>query len=429
MLTDYGKYGDTKPHDYYTELAQAFIDEQWDNGAAKTPENGGGIMEQDAIGCCHYHCIDAWVKAAVGDVTSGVRDSRDFLRMYFRDISHRCIRGQYYYFDDNYWLVNDYSNFNGISQEVGIRRCNNVMRIIDPLNGGIFEIPCVIDYDMTAPSTQVGRYIITPNNHAIVKVQGNDDTLRLFQLNTRYMFGGRPFKLLAYQNALNYDAIENKPTYLELDLYLDEEHDGDDAGCGIAYNGDYAYSIKINAGDMHVTPDSAGQLYATVMCNGAEVKRRVVWTVDNPRVMDVKQDGGYEVYGRIGDKVKITATLDGNPEVYSCVTLTIEADKQSTPHIVMINKFSRIRQNESIDFAIGVEYGGKLYEQDGLTDVAVEMLDNGGQYITIEVAYTATCVKVSQYPVEMRASAKIAAFPELDIEPVTFPITTVSMFG
>ena len=430
MLTDYGKFVDAKPHNYYEELAQAFIDESWSNTAAKTPENGGGIMEQVEIGCDQYCCIDAWVKTAVGDVTAGLKDSRDFLRMYFRDIHHRCKRGQYYKFDGNYWIVNDYSPFNGISQEVGIRRCNNVMRIIDPLNGGIFEIPCVIDYDMTAPSTQVGRYIITPNNHAIVKVQGNDDTLRLFQLNTRYMFGGRPFKLYAYQNAINYSVADDRPTYLELDLYLDEEHDGDDKGCGIAYNGDYNYSIKINAGNMHVVPDSAGQLYAIVMFNGAEVKRRVIWCVDNPRVMDVRQDGGYEVYGRVGDKCKVTATLDGNPDVSSCVTLAIEEQKQSTAHIVMLDRFSKIRQNESIAFGIGVEYNGKLY--DDLTDVSVEMLDGGDKYIAIATAdgkYVATCAKVAEYPLEMQVSAKIAVLPDVDVKPVVFTITTVSMFG
>ena len=44
MLTDYGKYEAITPNDYYNELAQAFIDEQWDNGAAKTPENGSSPL-------------------------------------------------------------------------------------------------------------------------------------------------------------------------------------------------------------------------------------------------------------------------------------------------------------------------------------------------------------------------------------------------
>ena len=85
MLTDYGKYEATTPNDYYNELAQAFIDEQWDNGAAKTPENGGEILEQVAIGEDKFRCVEAWVKSTVGDVTTGNKDSRDFCKLYFRD--------------------------------------------------------------------------------------------------------------------------------------------------------------------------------------------------------------------------------------------------------------------------------------------------------------------------------------------------------
>ena len=302
------------------------------------------------------------------------------------------------------------------------------MRIRDPLNGGVFEIPCVVDYDMTSPSAQVSRYIITPNNHAVVKVQGNKDTLRLFKLNTRYMFGGRPFKLYAYQNVLNYDATHELPTYLELDLYLDELHDGDDVEAGVAYNGDYDYSLQINAGDMHVTPDSSGQFYTTVMFNGAEVSRHVLWTVDNPRVIDVKTDGSYEAYGQVGDEAVVTATLEGNPDVTDSITIAIEAAQQATPHIVLLDKFAKIRQNESIAFTVGVEYGGKLY--DDVADVEIELLGNSNKYIAVDGAYTATCIKVKKNGyVEMRVSAKIASMPDLAIEPVVFPIKTVSMFG
>lgn len=347
--------------------------------------------------------------------------------MYFRDIHHECTRGQYYKFDGSYWIVNDYSSFNGIAKEVGVRRCNNYLRIRDPLNGGVFEIPCVVDYDMTSPSAQVSRYVITPNNHAVIKVQGNKDTLRLFKLNTRYMLGGRPFKLYAYQNALNYDAAYETPTYIELDLYLDELHDGDDVAAGIAYNGDFDYTLQINAGDMQVTQYSEGQLYTTVMFNGAEVQRHVKWTVDNPRVIDMKCDGRYVVYGKIGDEVVVTATLEGHDDVTDSITLTVQEQEKATPHIVLIDLFDKIRQNEAITFKVNVEYGGKLY--DDLTDVIVEMVDDGGNYVVISDNYTATCKKVKDGIVEMRVSAKITDLPDIEVEPAVFPIRTASMFG
>lgn len=242
----YGQAQAQSPHEMYTELAQAFLNEEWDNTAAKTPENGGQILEQQGIGSDEYKTIEAWVKTSVGDITTGLKDSRDFLRLYFRDISHTTKRGLYYKFQDNYWIVNDYSHFNGIAQDVGVRRCNNALRILDATTNTVFSAPCVVDYDMGSSSEQISRYIITPNNHAVVKVQGNSDTLRLFKINTRYVLNGRVYKLLGFQNTLNYSLTDQQPTYLEMDLYLDEIHSGDDLVNAVADNSSTDYPMDEN---------------------------------------------------------------------------------------------------------------------------------------------------------------------------------------
>ena len=141
-----------------------------------------------------------------------------------------------YFFDNNYWIVHAYTSYNSVVQNCGIRRCNNALRMIDPKDGSIFSIPCCVDYDMSAPSLQVSRYINTPNNHAVVIVQGNSDTIRLFKTNTRFLLSGRPFKLLGYQNAVEYDLSNTTDTLLYLDLFLDEIHAGDNFELGIADN-------------------------------------------------------------------------------------------------------------------------------------------------------------------------------------------------
>ena len=100
-------------------------------------------------------------------------------------------------------------------------------------------------------------YLLTPNNHATVMVQGNADTIRLFKLNTRYILGGRPFKLWAYQNALNPNLSTDYDTLLYLDLYLDEEHDGDDIANQLADNSSMDYS---GDDDLNKILDNAGKL-------------------------------------------------------------------------------------------------------------------------------------------------------------------------
>lgn len=113
---------------------------------------------------------------------------------------------------------------------------------MDYENNTVFSVPCVVDYNMQAPNAHISSYVITPNNHAVVMVQGNVNTIRLFKLNTRYILNGRPFKLFAYQNAINPNLGVDYDTLLYLDLYLDEEHSGDDIENQLADNENIDYS-------------------------------------------------------------------------------------------------------------------------------------------------------------------------------------------
>ena len=231
------------PNDYYRDLTQSFIDEQWYNTSAKTPENGGELLEQAAIGSDEYNCIEAWIKPTVATTSTGMKDPLDFNTLIFKSIDHIVPRGLLYQFDGDSWLVHDSGKFDGLPKSVGIRRCNNVMRIMD--GDTAFSIPVIVDYDMASPSAQISTPIITPNNHAVVMVQGNDDVYRLFKLNTRYILGGRPFKLYSYQNAINAAGM-SKPTLLYLDLYLDEAHAGDDIENQLADNSSIDYPMDEN---------------------------------------------------------------------------------------------------------------------------------------------------------------------------------------
>lgn len=360
MAIEYNSVGGNSPNDYYCGLAQAFINASWENTAAKTPENGGEIFEQDEIGSKDYHKIDAWVKTTVGDVTSGLRNSGDFLKVYFRDIEHIVPRGLYYKFFNSWWICNDFGHFSGIAQDCGLRRCNNALKIIDPENGSVFGVPCVVDYDMSSPSNQVSRYIITPNNHATVMVQGNDDTLRLFKTNTRYILGGRAFKLYAYQNALNLNLDTNYDTLLYLDLYLDELHDGDDLVNGVAYNGDYNYKAKINSTDMTLSAGSTGTLTADVALNGKEVNRPIVWKTSNPEIVTIAQNGNYTVVGEVEQSADIAVVLNGNEAVTDSIKITV-GEQVVEPEIYLDPAFDKIREYQAIDFNVHTSYLGKDY--------------------------------------------------------------------
>ena len=219
------------PDEMYRDQQQQFVNLMWDNTSALIT-----IKEQSEIGSAEYNDIEVWIDSTVGDITTGLNDTRDFNSIICQDITHTVPRGLMYFFDNTYWIVHAYTAYNSVVQDCGIRRCNNALRMIDPKDGSIFSIPCCVDYDMSAPSLQVSRYINTPNNHAVVIVQGNSDTIRLFKTNTRFLLSGRPFKLLGYQNAVEYDLSNTTDTLLYLDLFLDEIHAGDNFELGVADN-------------------------------------------------------------------------------------------------------------------------------------------------------------------------------------------------
>ena len=414
------------PNDYFRDLQQAAIDNLFDCTSARYT-----VQEQDAIGASTYHDIDVWLDYIVGTTSSGVKQGTDFTQLMFRDIDHETIQGLYYIFDNNYHISYFYNRYDGLEKALAVRRCNNAMRIVDPENGSVFSIPCVIDYDMTSPSQQVSSYIITPNNHATVMVQGNEDTLRLFKLNTRYMFSGRPFKLLAYQNAILYDLQNQTPTLLYLDLYLDELHDKDDVENNLAYNGEYDYAIQIDADDMELTKDSTGVLTTTVSLNGLEVERNVLWESSNPEVVTINIGGQYQVVGDSGTSATITAILEGNTNVASSITIQV-VDEQVVQPLVTINPtFNKIRQYESITFTVEVMYGSNLVTPDTVQislSQGSQVLSN--QYLTIAQSgsqYTITANTIALEPQILYVTVQNTTPNFQTIE--QFTLNVVSMLG
>jgi hypothetical protein len=172
--------------------------------------------------------------------------------------------------------------------------------MIDPKDGSIFSIPCCVDYDMSAPSLQVSRYINTPNNHAVVIVQGNSDTIRLFKTNTRFLLSGRPFKLLGYQNAVEYDLSNTNDTLLYLDLFLDEIHAGDNFELGIADN-----SVIIKPQE----PTTEGEIVFTPYFQKIRQYESISFSVG------VVGDSGEPTYSNIvvnGDAVEVVKLSESN---------------------------------------------------------------------------------------------------------------------
>ena len=343
------------PNEKWREQQQALYNAQWENTSARIV-----VKEQAGIGLDIFGDIEVWINKAIGTTSTFMKNGEDYRQLVFKDIDKPCLRGIYYQFEYN-WCITDFVNpSQGLVSDIVVRRCNNVLRMIDPDNGSIFTIPCVIDYDMTSPNVQVSSHIITPNNHAIVFVQANEDTMRLFKLNTRFLLGGRPFKLNAFQNALLQETLNSAPTVLYFDLYLDELHAKDNKEQQIAYNGDFVYNIMIDSNNLELANGTTGILSANVLLNGEEVNRVIQWSSSDCGIVNINQNGEYSVVGQNRDVATITAALDGNDNVRAQITITVADASTIQPLMVFSPVFDKIRQYQTITMDITVSYGNEI---------------------------------------------------------------------
>ena len=182
---------------------------------------------------------------------------------------------------------------------------------------------------------------------------------------------------------------------------------------------------------MELSNGVKGNLSATITLNGEEVKRNVLWASSNEDAVLINVAGGYTIIGPSGSSATITATLDGNPNVSSTITIQV-VDSQVVKPLILINPaFNKIRQFESIDFSIEVMYGSTLLVPKNITlslSETEQVLSN--QYLTITQSgsqYIITANTVTTTPQILYVSAQNAS-PDFQIT-TQFTLNVVSMLG
>lgn len=417
------------PNKWYRDLQQAFIKSAWCNTTSVelVGEQDIDLTTNDYYKYFTFTNVEAWVDTVVGQSSTGSKSGRDFVRLVFQDITHPLYEGRYYIVKNEYYISYFDDRVVDVDANLSVRRCNEWMRIIDPLTGALYQIPCVVDYDMTAASNRVTTPIITPNNHATVKVQQNATTNRLFTTNTRFILGNRPFKITGMQNVTKQFINNFEASMMQIDLFLDEIWEQDDLVNGIAYNGDYNYSIDLLGQDMELTTGATGTLYSKVALNGDTVERSVVWFTSNTEVVTIDNEGAYEVVGAVGESAAITVELEGNDEIYDSIIITVVDETAVTGEVVITPVFTFVREYETITFVVEGFYGGGLYTPDVITLTIPEGLSNYLTYTQNDNQISLTCLKRYSDSVELTVSIQCSD-PAFTAEK-TFSINLTSLLG
>lgn len=413
------------PSVWYKGIEQAFIDNQWDNTTSlKTIKEQRVAWEQeDYYQNFAFTEMEVWVNTVVGQSSTGSKTGYDFLQLIFKDINHPKLEGRYYVIDNEYYISYFDNRVVDVDANLSVRRCNQWMKIIDPLNGSIYQIPAVVDYDMSAPSNRVSGAIITPNNHAVVKVQQNAMTDRLFKTNSRFIIGNRPFKITGMQNATNQFINNDLVSSMDIDLFLDELWEQDNLELGLAYNGTYDYKIEFETNELNLISGSSGKLYPKLFLNGEETQRVINWKSSNEDLVSVDQEGNYVVLGEENNSAIITASLYGNEDVFASVVINIVDTLEEITEIYISPDFNSIKEKQTINFFVFVLQNGELIIPEEVNLIISEENLNYVTFIQNQNQFSITCLKRKQSPIILSIEV-----PEYQILK-SFEVSLTSLLG
>lgn len=339
------------PSQHWNDGMQAFVNSVWDN-STQTQEI---VTEETFIGSKKYDPVNVSVDMAI-ELATGTKRPDDFKTFSYKDLSIDTIIGTMYYYSDNYWIAVKTDEYGSPTKSVGVRRCNNIARWIDPDNGALIEQHCILDYNYSGTQPKYQKDVNTPNGNKTLIIQGNSHTLKL-KKNQRFVFNGQPFVLNGIDNFQQPNAVSENTTILFFNISLDLEYSQyDDYENNIANAYSYLYSINIIDNLTEQISGYEGKLNTEIKLNNEIVSRKVVWTGN--KFVDVQQDGSYIITGVVGKVATITASIEGNKDVFDVINITIVEEAEDQKEIVIDPLYVQIRQDQTIEFTVDIYNNG-----------------------------------------------------------------------
>lgn len=351
------------PQTYLNDM-QATINAQWDNSTQTTGDtNNLYATEQKAIGSKEYVSVDVSIDMQI-DLGTGQKISDDFKIFTHKLLTDVTMRGLMYQFEDNYWISTNVDEIASPVKNVGVRRCNQVAKWIDPNNGALIQWPCVIDYDVSSTQPKYDKDINTANGHITMIIQGNNDTLKL-KKNQRFLFNGEAYKLTGYNNMLQNGIVSDETTLLYYDLYLDTIQPDDDLENNIANATQYNYTLTILQDVEEQISGFSGKLTGQISLNGQIVNREIIWSANSNGVID--QNGNYTLVGESGAQAIFTATFG---DLIKNISINIVETIQDKYDIVIEPLITELYQGESQTMTVYLYKNGIIQSDNVIATVS-----------------------------------------------------------
>ena len=349
------------PKEYYQGLVQATLNDQWTNTTQLFT-----IKEQSALPFVdEYTEYEAWVDAISDNLVNTSKVYSDFVKILFKDIDHKQnYKGQYYKLNldgehEEYYIC--YDKMNRLSQvsDFNCVRCNNVLTWVDEY-GKILTMPCYLGTDISSTNNLVSKDGIVPNTRLIILVQANEYTMSIVK-NQRFMFQhSTAFKVEEVNNYMQEQETDGQVTCVKLYVDYSAILPSDNKELNICDYYKTNYTLTIDQGNIEQTQGFKGKLTATVK-NGTDViEVPLKWSTNDSDVVEIDEQGNYQVVGEIGSMGQITCSMADNESIYDTITIKIVEDYLPEKKIIINpNNITELNQGQVIDFDCGVYIEGE----------------------------------------------------------------------
>ena len=361
FLNNYMKYMYQKPKEYYQGLTQETLNSQWDNTTQLYT-----IKEQSALPFKdEYTEYEAWVDAISDNLVNTSKVYSDFVKVLFKDIDHKQnYKGQYYKINldgehEEYYIC--YDKMNRLSQvsDFNCVRCNNVLTWVDEY-GKILTMPCYLGTDISSTNNLVSKDGIVPNTRLIILVQANEYTMSIVK-NQRFMFQhSTAFKVEEVNNYMQEQETNGQVTCVKIYVDYSAILPSDNKELNICDYYKTNYTLTIDQNDIEQTNGFSGQLTATVKDGNDVIDVPLKWSTNDSDVVEIDEQGNYQVIGEIGSMGQITCSMADNESIYDTITIKIVEDYLPEKKIIINpNNITELNQGQVIDFTCGVYIEGE----------------------------------------------------------------------
>ena len=349
------------PKEYYQGLVQATLNDQWINTTQLFT-----IKEQSALPFVdEYTEYEAWVDVISDNLINTSKVYSDFVKVLFKDIDHKQnYKGQYYKINldgehEEYYIC--YDKMNRLSQvsDFNCVRCNNVLTWVDEY-GKILTMPCYLGTDISSTNNLVSKDGIVPNTRLIILVQANEYTMSIVK-NQRFMFQhSTAFKVEEVNNYMQEQETNGQVTCVKIYVDYSAILPSDNKELNICDYYKTNYTLTIDQNDIEQTNGFSGQLTATVKDGNDVIDVPLKWSTNDSDVVEIDEQGNYQVIGEIGSMGQITCSMADNESIYDTITIKIVDDYLPEKKIIINpNNITELNQGQVIDFDCGVYIEGE----------------------------------------------------------------------